>query len=76
MAAWSWGADPDDPAQPPRRPQKAVRGPRWVWALLTTRGRLSVAVCPLCACLTVDRGQHDAVHAADVRRSDDPLTGE
>lgn len=36
--------------------------------VLTLRGWVRVAVCPLCAALVVDAVRHAAVHAADVRR--------
>jgi hypothetical protein len=59
--AYSWGSDPDattEPlaagvadGQPPPVRARRIR-------LLTTRGALDVAVCGLCAALTVADGAH------------------
>lgn len=47
-------------------------GLRRVARLLTMRGLLAVAVCPLCGALVVLDGEqrHDQQHRADARRGD------
>lgn len=55
-------------------PVRQARGRHRLLRLITAGGLLGVRVCPLCGALIVADAaeQHDAVHRAEIRRTDRP----